>query len=153
MMHGLFFLFSKRKAGRILTNGCGTGVEVAHVMVHGGPHPATSAGSLAIDRVLRPLCYQDVPDALLPPALQDANPLRITGLVNDRIQSREDDDANPARWATAALQIKSKTSLRKRKYHLATGGNMLLGLARSGLRQVGQSSYPAFGLIEFSRHL
>jgi alpha-ketoglutaric semialdehyde dehydrogenase len=30
------------KAGRILVNGFGTGVEVAHAMVHGGPFPSTS---------------------------------------------------------------------------------------------------------------
>jgi NADP-dependent aldehyde dehydrogenase len=83
----------ERKAGRILTNGFGTGVEVAHAMVHGGPHPATSGGrtssvgSLAIDRFPRPVCYPDVPEALLRPALQDANPLRITRLVNGRTQS------------------------------------------------------------------
>lgn len=73
----------EKKVGRILVNGFGTGVEVGHAMVHGGPFPATSdgrstsVGSLAIARFLRPVCYQDVPDALLPPALQDANPLRV----------------------------------------------------------------------------
>ena len=29
-------------------------------------------------RFLRPVCYQDLPDALLPPALQAANPWRLT---------------------------------------------------------------------------
>jgi hypothetical protein len=53
--------------GRILFNGFGTGVEVAHAMVHGGPFPSTSdsrttsVGASAIDRFLRPICYQDVP--------------------------------------------------------------------------------------------
>lgn len=67
----------ERKAGRILFNGFPTGVEVTHAMVHGGPHPATSdsrvtsVGSMAIDRFLRPVCYQDFPSALLPEALQD----------------------------------------------------------------------------------
>ncbi|MFT4013959.1 MAG: aldehyde dehydrogenase (NADP(+)) [Paracoccus sp. (in: a-proteobacteria)] len=66
----------ERKAGRILVNGFGTGVEVAHAMVHGGPFPSTadgrstSVGSLAIARFLRPVCYQDLPQALLPPELQ-----------------------------------------------------------------------------------
>lgn len=70
-------------AGRILVNGFGTGVEVADAMVHGGPFPATSdgrstsVGSLAIDRFLRPVSYQDVPGALLPDALQDTNPLGL----------------------------------------------------------------------------
>jgi NADP-dependent aldehyde dehydrogenase len=67
----------ERKAGRILVNGWPTGVEVAHAMVHGGPFPATSdgrstsVGTLAIDRFLRPVCYQDLPAALLPPELRD----------------------------------------------------------------------------------
>ncbi|MEH3101725.1 aldehyde dehydrogenase (NADP(+)) [Sphingomonas adhaesiva] len=67
----------ERKAGRLLVNGWPTGVEVAHAMVHGGPFPATSdgrstsVGTLAIDRFLRPVCYQDLPAALLPPELRD----------------------------------------------------------------------------------
>jgi NADP-dependent aldehyde dehydrogenase len=62
----------ERKAGRILVNGFPTGVEVADAMVHSGPYPAstnfgaTSVGTLAIRRFLRPVCYQDVPVALLP---------------------------------------------------------------------------------------
>ncbi len=62
----------ERKAGRILVNGFPTGVEVADAMVHGGPYPATtnfgatSVGTLAIRRFLRPVCYQDVPEDLLP---------------------------------------------------------------------------------------
>lgn len=65
----------ERKAGRILVNGWPTGVEVAEAMVHGGPYPAstnfgaTSVGTLAIRRWLRPVCYQNLPDALLPPDL------------------------------------------------------------------------------------
>ncbi|HEV7369930.1 MAG TPA: aldehyde dehydrogenase (NADP(+)) [Arenibaculum sp.] len=81
----------ERRAGRILANGWPTGVEVGHAMVHGGPYPATSdgratsVGSLAIRRFLRPVCYQDLPDALLPEALRDANPMglvrRIDGVI------------------------------------------------------------------------
>jgi 2,5-dioxopentanoate dehydrogenase len=62
----------ERKAGRILVNGFPTGVEVADSMVHGGPYPAstnfgaTSVGTLSIRRFLRPVCYQNLPDALLP---------------------------------------------------------------------------------------
>jgi NADP-dependent aldehyde dehydrogenase len=73
----------ERKAGRILANGFPTGVEVSHAMVHGGPFPATSdaratsVGATAIDRFLRPVCYQDLPAALLPQALQDDNPLAL----------------------------------------------------------------------------
>ncbi|WP_152220200.1 aldehyde dehydrogenase (NADP(+)) [Pseudomonas sp. SCB32] len=78
----------ERKAGRLLLNGYPTGVEVCDAMVHGGPYPATSdargtsVGSLAIDRFLRPACYQNYPDALLPDALKDANPLGIARLVD-----------------------------------------------------------------------
>lgn len=68
------------KAGRILFNGWPTGVEVGHAMVHGGPYPATSdsrttsVGARAIERFLRPVAYQDVPNALLPSAVADGNP-------------------------------------------------------------------------------
>lgn len=76
------------RAGRILANGWPTGVEVCHAMVHGGPFPATSdprstsVGTLAIRRFLRPVCYQDLPDALLPDALKAANPLRVPRLID-----------------------------------------------------------------------
>ncbi len=71
----------ERKAGRILANGWPTGVEVGHAMVHGGPFPATSdargtsVGSLAIERFLRPVCYQDVPDAAAAPRAAGVEPL------------------------------------------------------------------------------
>jgi NADP-dependent aldehyde dehydrogenase len=77
-----------RKAGRVLCNGYPTGVEVCDAMVHGGPYPATSdargtsVGTLAIERFLRPVCLQNYPAALLPPPLQDANPLNLLRLVN-----------------------------------------------------------------------
>jgi NADP-dependent aldehyde dehydrogenase len=72
----------ERRAGRILVNGFGTGVEVTHAMVHGGPFPATadgrstSVGTGAIYRFLRPVCYQNLPQALLPAVLRDDNPLQ-----------------------------------------------------------------------------
>ncbi|MBG4174596.1 aldehyde dehydrogenase (NADP(+)), partial [Pseudomonas aeruginosa] len=78
------------KAGRLLFNGYPTGVEVCDAMVHGGPYPATSdargtsVGTLAIERFLRPLCYQDYPDSLLPDALKNANPLGLLRLVDGR---------------------------------------------------------------------
>jgi NADP-dependent aldehyde dehydrogenase len=62
----------ERKAGRVLANGFPTGVEVVDAQVHGGPYPAstnfgaTSVGSLSIRRWLRPVAYQNLPDALLP---------------------------------------------------------------------------------------
>ena len=83
----------ERKAGRILANGWPTGVEVAHAMVHGGPFPATSdarstsVGSLAIDRFLRPVCYQNLPPELLPPVLRDGGangaPVLMDGVLTN----------------------------------------------------------------------
>lgn len=78
----------ERKVGRILFNGFGTGVEVSHAMVHGGPYPSTSdsrstsVGAGAIDRFLRPVCYQDVPSYLLPESLTDENPQKLPRVVN-----------------------------------------------------------------------
>lgn len=66
----------ERKAGRLLANGFPTGVEVADAMVHGGPYPAstnfgaTSVGTLSIRRFLRPVCYQNMPEAILPDDLR-----------------------------------------------------------------------------------
>ncbi|MBW6417818.1 aldehyde dehydrogenase (NADP(+)) [Celeribacter sp. PS-C1] len=62
----------ERKAGRVMANGFPTGVEVCNSMVHGGPYPAstnfgaTSVGTMAIRRFLRPVCYQNIPAAVLP---------------------------------------------------------------------------------------
>lgn len=82
------------KAGRLLLNGYPTGVEVCEAMVHGGPYPATSdargssVGTLSINRFLRPICFQNYPDSLLPDALKNANPLGILRLV-DGVGTRE----------------------------------------------------------------
>jgi acyl-CoA reductase-like NAD-dependent aldehyde dehydrogenase len=78
------------RAGRILWNGYPTGVSVTAAQHHGGPYPATttpahtSVGATAIDRWLRTVTYQGWPDALLPPALQDANPLGLLRRVDGR---------------------------------------------------------------------
>ena len=76
------------KAGRILFDGVPTGVAVNQAMQHGGPFPAstdsrfTSVGSDAIYRWLRPLSFQDCPNALLPEALQNENPFELQRRVN-----------------------------------------------------------------------
>ena len=81
----------ERKVGRIIGNAWPTGVEVCHAMVHGGPFPATtderstSVGSLAIQRFLRPVCYQNLPDGLLPAALRNENPLKLMRRVDGRV--------------------------------------------------------------------
>ncbi|MCX4720432.1 aldehyde dehydrogenase (NADP(+)) [Streptomyces virginiae] len=69
-------------AGRIVVNGWPTGVAVAPAQHHGGPYPAatshsTSVGGTAIERWLRPVAYQSVPDALLPAELRESNPLGL----------------------------------------------------------------------------
>ena len=80
------------KAGRIVFNGWPTGVEVGHAMVHGGPFPATSdarttsVGSLAIERFQRPVCYQDLPDDLLPDAVRDDNPWGLTRRLDGELR-------------------------------------------------------------------
>ena len=76
------------KVGRILFEGFPTGVEVCQAMVHGGPFPATSdgrstsVGGRAIERFVRPVCYQDAPEAMLPEELRDSNPAGISRIVN-----------------------------------------------------------------------
>jgi len=79
------------RVGRILWGGFPTGVEVNHSMHHGGPFPATSdlrttsVGARAILRWVRPLCYQGFPESLLPPELQQQNPLNITRTVDGNL--------------------------------------------------------------------
>ncbi len=83
----LLTLLSER-AGRVIWNGWPTGVAVTGAMNHGGPYPATtsslhtSVGPTAIDRFLRPVSYQSMPEYLLPPALRDDNPLGLPRRVN-----------------------------------------------------------------------
>ncbi|MCY4063256.1 MAG: aldehyde dehydrogenase (NADP(+)) [Chloroflexi bacterium] len=79
----------REKAGRVIWNGFPTGVAVVQAMQHGGPYPATTApgttsvGMNAIYRFMRPIAFQNVPDALLPDPLKDGNPLGIMRLVDD----------------------------------------------------------------------
>lgn len=79
-----------RRVGRVLANGWPTGVEVAHAMVHGGPFPATSdsrttsVGSKAIERFLRPVCFQNLPAGLIPAAIGDANDWGIARRLDGR---------------------------------------------------------------------
>lgn len=74
--------------GRLIFNDVPTGVEVSAAMVHGGPYPATSnaqftsVGTTAIQRWVRPVCFQDFPEDLLPVELQDANPLSVWRTVD-----------------------------------------------------------------------
>ncbi len=62
--------------GRINLNNVPTGVEVTHAMQHGGPFPASTdsrygaVGQSAVLRWLRPICYQNFSEELLPEALK-----------------------------------------------------------------------------------
>ncbi len=75
-------------SGRVCVNGFPTGIEVCDSVHHGGPYPATtdaqhtSIGTAGIARWGRPVSYQNTPDALLPDALKDANPLGLMRLVD-----------------------------------------------------------------------
>ena len=76
------------KAGRLVINGVPTGVEVVAAQNHGGPFPSTTdsrftaVGTDAIKRFVRPLSFQNFPDALLPDELKESNPLTIWRLYN-----------------------------------------------------------------------
>lgn len=84
----------ERKVGRLIFNGFPTGIEVCAAMHHGGPYPATthsgftSIGPAAIHRFVKPVCYQNFPDAALPAELREANPRGITRLVDESLISR-----------------------------------------------------------------
>jgi alpha-ketoglutaric semialdehyde dehydrogenase len=81
----------KQKVGRLIFNGFPTGVEVCASMQHGGPYPATtdsrttSVGAYAIKRFARPVCFQNFPDAALPPELQNKNSRNLWRLVDNQL--------------------------------------------------------------------
>ena len=80
------------RVGRVLHDGVPTGVAVSWAQQHGGPYPATTAagttsvGMHAVDRFLRPVAYQDMPEPLLPPCLHDANPWSVPRRVDGRLE-------------------------------------------------------------------
>ncbi len=86
----------ERRVGRILANGWPTGVEVSHAMVHGGPYPATadsrftSVGTLSIRRFLRPVSYQNLPEALLPDVLKSGSLPRLVDGVRQPAAAHRD---------------------------------------------------------------
>lgn len=81
----------KDKCGRLIFNGVPTGVQVSFAQNHGGPFPATTdsrfsaVGADGIKRFSRPVTYQNYPEALLPPELQNSNPLKIMRTVNNKM--------------------------------------------------------------------
>ena len=82
------------KAGRVTFNEYPTGVGVSWSMQHGGPWPSTtspastSVGASGIERWLRPVTFQGIPEALLPEALKDENPLRIPRRIDGTFEVR-----------------------------------------------------------------
>lgn len=85
----------EQKAGRVIINGFPTGVEVCNAMVHGGPFPSTtdskttSVGTAAIYRFTRPVCYQNLPQPLLPAELKNKNELNIYRLINGERSTKD----------------------------------------------------------------
>jgi 2,5-dioxopentanoate dehydrogenase len=77
-------------AGRINFNNPPTGVEVCPSMVHGGPFPATTdsrytaVGINGVQRWVRPVCFQNCPEYLLPSELKNKNPKKIMRLINNQ---------------------------------------------------------------------
>lgn len=84
-----------RRVGRVVLDGWPTGVAVDDAQHHGGPWPATSdpratsVGAAALERFVRPVAFQGLPDGLLPPALQDANPWGIERRVDGAVSPVE----------------------------------------------------------------
>jgi len=80
------------RVGRVLHDGVPTGVAVSWAQQHGGPYPAstaagtTSVGMHAVDRFLRPVTYQDLPDVLLPVWLRDENPWSLPRRVDGKLE-------------------------------------------------------------------
>jgi 2,5-dioxopentanoate dehydrogenase len=88
---GLLAVALGERSGRLIFDGFPTGVAVTHGMHHGGPFPATtspahtSVGMTAIRRFLRPVALQNAPEHVLPPELQDGNPLGIWRRVDGQL--------------------------------------------------------------------
>ena len=86
---GELIALARNIAGRVIFNGVPTGVEVCPAMVHGGPYPATTdsrftaVGIQSVKRWIRPVCFQNAPEALLPPELRNNNERNIWRLVNN----------------------------------------------------------------------
>lgn len=84
---GLLELLAVR-AGRVTVDDWPTGVAYTWAQHHGGPWPstsmpsATSVGAAALQRFVRPVAYQSVPDDALPPAVQAANPWSLPRRVD-----------------------------------------------------------------------
>ncbi len=76
------------QVGRVVVNGWPTGASCSWGQQHGGPWPSTSnpgvtsIGAAALNRFVRPVAFQDVPDEWLPPEAQQTNPYNVPRRVN-----------------------------------------------------------------------
>ncbi len=79
-----------QKIGRIIMNGVPTGVEVVDSMVHGGGAPSTTdsrytaVGFDSIYRWMKPTCYQNFDEHLLPSELKNKNQQGIVRKINGK---------------------------------------------------------------------
>jgi NADP-dependent aldehyde dehydrogenase len=95
LAHAGLVAILREKVGRLIFNQFPTGVEVCPSMQHGGPYPATtdsrfgSVGPFAIKRFVRPVCFQNFPDAALPVELKSKNSRNIWRLVDGQL-TKED---------------------------------------------------------------
>ena len=93
--HAGLIAILREKAGRLIFNQFPTGVEVCPSMQHGGPYPATtdsrftSVGAFAIKRFVRPVSYQNFPDAALPVELQNKNARGLWRLVDGKLTQED----------------------------------------------------------------
>jgi len=91
LQHANLVAILREKAGRLIFNQFPTGVEVCPSMQHGGPYPATtdsrstSVGAFAIKRFVRPVSYQNFPDAALPVELKNKNSRNIWRIVDGKL--------------------------------------------------------------------
>lgn len=95
LQHANLVAILREKVGRLIYNQFPTGVEVCPSMQHGGPYPATtdsrttSVGTYAIKRFVRPVCFQNFPDAALPVELKNKNSRNIWRIVDGKF-TKED---------------------------------------------------------------
>lgn len=89
--HANLVAILREKAGRLIFNQFPTGVEVCPAMQHGGPYPATtdsrftSVGTFAIKRFVRPVSFQNFPDAALPVELKNKNSRNIWRILDGKL--------------------------------------------------------------------
>jgi NADP-dependent aldehyde dehydrogenase len=79
------------RVGRLVYNNFSTAVEAVRSLNHGGPFPSTNdsrftaVGTHAIKRWVRPVCYQNLPESLLPEELKNENRLNIWRTINNQL--------------------------------------------------------------------